>query len=177
MQTLITHLTTGHRAFLDELHAMSPDQWSARALPDGWSIFEITEHVATVEIGICTLLSEKLFERPCSPEQKLQVARKDALVVDVMKDRTVRRLAPDMVNPTGRWPTPAEALAAFDRTRRSAIELLLKETRDLRNYCAAHPSLKTLDGYQWVLFMISHADRHREQIREIKSGPGFSAAW
>jgi hypothetical protein len=90
-----------------------------------------------------------------------------------MRDRSRRRDAPDAVRPTGRWPTPAEAIAAFDQTRTDTIRTLEKETRDLRDYCAAHPGLKMLDGYQWVLFVIAHTERHREQIAEIKAEPGF----
>jgi len=87
-----------------------------------------------------------------------------------MKDRTVRRKSPDLVKPAGRWPTTSAALEAFDQARKNLMDLLSRETRNLRDYCAPHPALKALDGHQWILFMVAHTDRHREQIAELKSG-------
>jgi DinB superfamily len=176
MQTLIAHLEAGRKSFLAGLHGLSPTQWAARSGVGGWSIFEVTEHVATVEIGCHLVLRKKLLDSPCSPEQKLQVANKDDLIVEAMRDRSTKRLAPDPVKPSGRWPTPAEAVAAFDRARLETMQWLENQTRNLRDFCVAHPSFKTLDGHQWVLFMIEHASRHEQQIREIKADPCFPPA-
>jgi hypothetical protein len=126
-----------------------------------------------VEIGIYDLFSTKLFTRPATPEQKAQTRGKDELIVEVMRNRLARLEAPPFVRPSGRWPAPAEAIAALVDSRDAAIDLLAREKRDLREYAAPHPIMSTMDGYQWVLFMVAHADRHRDQIREIKTLPGF----
>ncbi len=169
MQTLIAHLDTSRNELLSELQDLSAAQWTSKPAEDRWSILEVLEHIATVEMGIFSLLSQKLFEAPATAEQKQQAAGKDAIIMDTMKDRVTRRVAPSFTAPKGRWASPSDALAAFDQTRSRIIQLLQQETRNLRDYCAPHPAFKTLDGYQWVLFMIVHSDRHREQIREIKA--------
>jgi hypothetical protein len=170
MNNLLHHLETSQRTFMAAVHGLTPDLWQRRAGPDQWSVFEVMEHVAVVEIGCHDMVTGPLFRRPCTPEQRLQVEGKDAIIADAMRDRTTRRGAPDMVMPSGRWPTPEEAMSAFTKARTGIIDFLGKETRNLRDYCAPHPSLKALDGHQWVLFMVEHADRHRDQILEIIRG-------
>ena len=168
MRTLLAHLETSRKAFVDECAGLTADQCLARPSQTTWSVLEVVEHIATVEIGILEVFRTRLFERPCPPEFKAQTAGKDQLVVDAMKDRSRRRISPDAVKPAGRWPTAAAALEAFDQARREMIQLLGRETRELRDYCAPHPALKALDGYQWILFLVAHTDRHREQIGDLK---------
>lgn len=170
MQTLLEHLERSRIAFHAEVAGLSADQCAARRSSDVWSIMDVVEHIATVEIGVLEVFRTRLFERPCLPEYKAQTAGKDQIIVDAMRDRITRRISPDLVKPAGRWPDAGAALAAFDHARRGMIDLLKKETRDLRDYCAPHPSLKALDGYQWIIFLATHTDRHRAQIREIKEG-------
>jgi hypothetical protein len=169
METLLAHLENSRKAFIEEVTGLTAAQCSLRPSDESWSILDVVEHIATVEIGVLQVFQTRLFERPCPPEYKAQTAGKDQIIVDAMQDRVARRKSPDLVKPAGRWPTAQAALAAFDQARKAIAELLRRETRDLRDYCAPHPSLKALDGYQWILFIVAHADRHREQIRELKS--------
>jgi hypothetical protein len=169
MQTLLAHLESSRTAFLAEVAGLSPDQCSLRPSSETWSILDVVEHIATVEMGVLEVFRKRLFEKPCPAEYKVQTAGKDQIIVDAMKDRIARRMSPDLVKPAGRWATPAAALAAFDHARKEMIALLRKETRDLRDYCAPHPSLKALDGYQWILFIATHTDRHRAQIVELRA--------
>lgn len=169
MQTLIAHLESSRKAFIDEVAGLAPDQCTIRSSGEAWSILDIVEHIATVEIGVLEVFRTRMFERTCPPEYKAQTVGKDQLVVDAMKDRTARRVSPDLVKPAGRWPTTLAALEAFDHARRGMMELLDRETRDLRDYCAPHPALKALDGHQWILFIVAHAERHREQIADLKN--------
>jgi hypothetical protein len=46
----------------------------------------------------------------------------------------------------------------------------VKTTDDsLRQHAAAHPALKMLDGYQWLLLLSAHTERHTLQIEEAKA--------
>jgi hypothetical protein len=175
MQHLIEHIVTSRQEFLEPLHGLSPSQWSFRAGPERWSTLEVLEHVTTVDGGIYQLYSTRLFTQPATPEQKAQARGKDDLVIESLRDRKKRMEAPAFALPRGRWPAPAEAVATFTDTREKMVTLLATFKGDLRDYCAPHPLLQTLDAYQWVLFMIAHGNRHREQIREIRDDPGFPA--
>lgn len=169
MENLVVHLENSRTAFLRELEDLTPEQWRARPSPIVWSVLDVVEHIATVELGVLDVFTRRLFAEPCAPEFKAKTIGKDAIIVDAMRDRITRRISPDLVKPAGRWPTPEATVQAFDQARARFISLLRQETRNLRDYCAPHPSLKALDGYQWVLFVVTHTERHREQIREIKA--------
>jgi hypothetical protein len=30
-----------------------------------------------------------------------------------------------------------------------------------------------LDGYEWILFIAAHSDRHTKQIKEVEADPNF----
>ncbi len=169
MQALMKHLETSRTAFLEALDGLDPPAWTAKPAPDRWSVLEVVEHIATVEIGVNELLARRLLVAPCAPEHHAQTIGKDDLIVAAMRDRMTRRKAPDLVQPAGRWPSPDQAVDAFRRARSATIELLAKETRNLRDYCAPHPSLKALDGHQWILFLATHTDRHTEQVRDLRA--------
>jgi hypothetical protein len=44
---------------------------------------------------------------------------------------------------------------------------------DLRHHVAQHPAGYTLDGYQWILLLSAHTQRHVAQIEEVKADPSF----
>jgi hypothetical protein len=49
----------------------------------------------------------------------------------------------------------------------------LKSSSDLREHRVDHPVLGSLDGYEWLLTIAAHSDRHTKQILEIKADPNF----
>jgi hypothetical protein len=42
----------------------------------------------------------------------------------------------------------------------------------LRDWFAPHPFAGIIDGYQWILFLAAHTDRHAEQIEATRSKLG-----
>ena len=173
MHPLINDIVGNRDRLLEELRDLTPAQWEFRPTPESWSIFEVTEHVALVEGGIARMLEGRLFAQTATMEQNAETAGKDSLVVDAMRDREQKRPAPEFVRPRRKWPTPPEAVAALVDARARTVAQLGKETRNLRDYCAPHPSFQTLDGHQWVLFLVAHAERHLSQIQEIKADQGY----
>jgi hypothetical protein len=173
VDALLKLLQDSRDTFDHALTGMMPAQWTFKPGPTRWSIFEVTEHVATVETGAAQLVSGRLIARPGTEAQKAEARGKDALIVETMKDRRRPMEAPEFVRPSGRWPSPAAAVAAFQESRDRMIALLERFPGNLRDYCAPHAILGMLDGYQWMLFVSTHLERHTEQIDEIKVTPGF----
>jgi hypothetical protein len=48
----------------------------------------------------------------------------------------------------------------------------MKTTKDLREHVSESP-LGMLDGYEWLLFIGAHSERHTKQILEVKANPDF----
>ena len=44
---------------------------------------------------------------------------------------------------------------------------------DFRDHLGPHPVFGALDGYQWILLLSAHSERHTKQIEEVKADPGF----
>ena len=61
-------------------------------------------------------------------------------------------------------PVPVHELAT--------TEDYLKSTAGLRAHQADSP-LGKLDGYEWVLLIAAHSDRHTKQMMEVKADPNF----
>ncbi len=52
-------------------------------------------------------------------------------------------------------------------------EEYLKTTPDLRAHAADSPMGVKLDGYEWILLIAGHSERHTKQILEVKADPNF----
>ena len=55
---------------------------------------------------------------------------------------------------------------------RATTEEFLKSATGLRAHLADSPMGK-LDGYEWVLLIAAHSERHTKQMLEVKADPNF----
>jgi len=120
--------------------------------------------------------SEALQERDrrrTGPRGAPEDRRKDDHVRSVLRDRSRHQDAPERLFPKGRFPTREETIRAFDERRRANLDFVRTTSDALRDWFAPHPFAGLIDGYQWILFLAAHTDRHAEQIEEIKGTPGF----
>jgi DinB superfamily len=155
------------------LGGLSPSQLSFKPAPDRWSVAETTEHMALIANVVVQRVMAGIKQGP-PPEPDVDRQKVEARIRQVATSRATKITAPAPFTPTGRW-TAAESLAQLQGAHMSLIELL--ETRqDLRANTAAHPIIGHCDGYQWILLTGAHADRHLDQIREVKADPKFPAA-
>ena len=169
---ILTELdATGH-GFLQALEGLSPAQWGWKPAPDSWSVAETAEHTTVVLRRISHTLTRSILSQPLPPvEEKPRIT--DDRIIERLFDRTVRRPAPEPVQPTGRWTTQAECVAAFTEGERELKAWFTGVTEDLRQFGSAHPALGMLDGVQWLLFLAAHTERHTRQVHELRGMAGF----
>lgn len=136
---------------------------------NGWSILQIAEHVATAEHGMYRGL-ELAIPKTTPPDHN-----KDQVIRTAAPNRGNKLEAPAQSLPKGRWLTLAECLDAFQKSRARTLEMV-RTADDLRNKMFKHPLLGELDGYQAVLVIAAHPQRHAEQIEEIKASAAYAAA-
>ena len=148
---------------------LSEAQLKFKPAPDRWSVAEVLEHITLVEDGLFQNVSVNIMKAPAGAADR-DVAKADATVLELVPDRSHKRQAPPQFVPTGRW-TPAETLDHFLKSRARTIEFL-ESAQDLRAHVSDSP-LGPLDGYEWVLFMSAHSERHTKQILEVKADPNF----
>jgi hypothetical protein len=99
----------------------------------------------------------------------------DDMVVTKVPDRSRKAQAPEPLKPTNRFGSPQASLKHFTDAR-AQTEVFLKTHDDLRDHAIDSPMGKKLDGYEWVLFVAGHSERHTKQINEVKADPNFPKA-
>ena len=168
----VRYLSQTRTALMDAVEGLSDAQWKFKPAADRWSIAEIVEHLAVVE----DLVSQKVLVD--LPKAQLAGADRNAKQVDAMiqakmTDRSTKYQAPEPIVPTGRW-TPVAALQHFLDSRAETMALT-QSTPALREHVIAHPAFGPLDGYEWVLAVSAHTERHTKQLLEVKADPNFPA--
>ena len=82
-------------------------------------------------------------------------------------------MRPDFLAPMDRWPSPAALEKDFLANRAKTIAYVKTTQDDVRSHMAPHPEMGVMDGYQWLLLIAAHCERHTAQILEIKAMPGY----
>jgi DinB superfamily len=171
-EKLVKYLTTTRDQVLAEAAKLSDAQWNFKPGPDRWSVGEVVEHLALAEPFIFDM-QQKAMSGPAATAEQLAAAKgKDDVVLKVIPDRTKKAQAPEPLQPGARLGGRAEVLAAFRERRGKTLEYAGKTNDDLRGRVGDSP-LGPLDGYQWLLFIGAHNERHLGQIREVKADAQF----
>lgn len=166
----LQYLETTKKNVLEATKGLSEAQWNFKSGPDRWSVAQVMEHIAASEDFIRGILKEKVMMAPAG-EQGRDVKKTDEAVVTMVPDRTTKAQAPEPLVPTNRFGSPEGSIKHFVESR-SATEDFLKTTGGLRDHVTDSP-LGKMDGYEFVLFIAAHSERHTKQINEVKADPNF----
>ena len=150
---------------------LSEAQWNFKPATNRWSVAEVTEHIAAAEDFLMAMIQEKVMKAPARTNAA-DVKALDELVLQRIPDRTVKAQAPEPLQPNNRFGSPKDSLKHFQESRAKTI-VFVKETKDLRQHAVDSPLGNQLDGYEWVLFIAAHSERHTKQINEVKADPNF----
>jgi uncharacterized damage-inducible protein DinB len=166
----LQYLETTKKNVLEATKGLSEAQWNFKAGPDRWSVAQVMEHIAAAEDFIRGIAKEKVMTAPAG-EPGRDVKKTDEAVVAMVPDRTTKAQAPEPLVPTNRFGSPEGSVKHFLESR-VATEDFLKTTAGLRDHVMDSP-LGKLDGYEFMLFIAAHSERHTKQINEVKADPNF----
>jgi hypothetical protein len=166
------------KAVIAVTRGLSEEQWHFKAAPDCWSIAENVEHMALVQEFVLGPIRAQLAQAPPVSTDRDYKAVED-IVVQRFPVRDQRFPAPEPGRPTGRW-TPSAALDLV-LANEARLNEYVESTPDIRLRTIEAGPLKAItngewtqmDGYQWVLAVAAHTERHVNQILEVKADPGF----
>ena len=167
----VAYLQKTEAGVVDAAKGLSAAQLNFKSAPDRWSVAEVLEHIASAEDFLMSMVHEKVMTSPARPEGD-DVAAIDALVLKAIPDRTQKIQAPEPLKPNNRYGSPKDSLAHFEASRAQTIAFL-NNSKDLRDHAVDSPLGKKLDGYQWILFVAAHSERHTKQMLEVKADPNF----
>ena len=167
----LQYLESTKANILEATKGLSEAQWNFKPAPDRWSVAQVMEHIAASEDFIRDgLLKEKVMVSPPGKPDR-DVKKIDAAVLMMIPDRTHKAQAPGPLVPNNRFGSPEGSLKHFLESR-ATTEQYLKTTAGLRDHVMDGPVGK-MDGYQFILFIAAHSERHTKQIEEVKADPNF----
>ncbi len=70
---------------------------------------------------------------------------------------------------------PEAMLARFVENRERVIVYAATTSDPLRTRLFPHMVFGPLDGFQWLIFLGAHSERHRRQLEEVKTSAGYPA--
>jgi uncharacterized damage-inducible protein DinB len=169
--TAVAYLQKTEAGVIDAAKGLSAAQLNFKPAPDRWSVAEVLEHIAAAEDMLMGMVHEQVMKAPATPVAEDAKAT-DAFVLTALPDRSHKLQAPEPLKPTNRFGSPEGSIKHFEASRAATIAFL-NGSKDLREHATDSPLGKKLDGYQWILFVAAHSERHTKQMLEVKADPNF----
>jgi hypothetical protein len=170
---LLDLLVSSQQRLISAVAGLTADQWTFDPGADRWSIAECAEHLALSEDALLGTVRGQILETPATPAAATMARGRDGVVVSAMRDRSNRIKTFDFLLPRTVRSTPAAFVDAFATKRTATLQYVRQATDDLHHHFAPLGALGDLDGYQWLLLLASHTERHIAQMEEVKSLPAY----
>ncbi|HUI77336.1 MAG TPA: DinB family protein [Bryobacteraceae bacterium] len=159
---IVQILEDSRKVFTDAAAGVSEAQAKTNPAEGRWSVLQCVEHVTIVEERFLGFLeSAGRLDSPAID------AKKEAELLALVADRSARAQAPEPVQPTGRYPTLAEAMQGFNAVRGRTIAFATGRAGDLHTLACEHRRFGPLNGREMLVVIAAHARRHAEQMREV----------
>jgi DinB family protein len=167
----LKYLETTKQGVLDSVKGLSEAQWNFKPGPDRWSVAQVMEHIATAEDFIRTMDKDNVMKAPPGDATR-DVKKADEGVLMMVPDRSHKIQAPEPLVPANKYGSPEGAIKHFVDSR-AETEAFLKDTPGLRAHVSKDTPLGAMDGYEFILLIAAHSERHTKQINEVKADPNF----
>ena len=167
------HLQQSYAHLEKVVSNLSKEQWHYKPVDSVWSIAEISEHLEKSEKALFGLVSNQLVNSKPQPEKEPEVSAKTKEMMSAITSRDHKlKTRPDL-EPAGIYQNPGEFLKSFKLLRNASIEYASTTEDELRHHFIPFGPLGDLDGYQILMFMSGHLERHIQQIEEVMSHPEY----
>jgi hypothetical protein len=170
---LTNHLTQTRDLLINEISNLRLDQWTFRPDDETWSIADCADHIVCIEKLTFAMVSKRMQAAPPDPQRAAEVQKKTAWILEAVPSRHARAKVPPGIENTIHFSTPEEFADSFAE-RRAALLKYVGETQDpMHDRVFPHMIFKDLDGYQWLLMISLHSERHAAQIAEVKAHAAY----
>lgn len=152
---------------------LSEAQLKFKPADDSWSVEDCLKHIAITEQALWGMLDGNL-KQPATPEKRSEIKISDDDLIKKVEDRSTKVKTYDPMKPENTpFKSAAEAIASFKQNRDKLIDYAKSTNTDLRNHVVTGLPFGAIDGYQFILFISAHTNRHLQQINEVKANPNF----
>jgi hypothetical protein len=168
---LLEQLEKSKKEVLASLDGVSATQWKFKSAPNVWSVQECAEHIILAE-GFLLGNVQQLLKNEAVPRPPRSNADVDKMLVVGVQDRSQKFTAPEPLVPSAKFATPADAARAFTERRDKTIAYVKTTDDPLRVHVGKSPAGE-LDGYQFLILLSAHSERHNAQIQEVKANADY----
>jgi hypothetical protein len=174
IERTIAYLEQTKADYVREIAGLTEAQWRFKTSPQCWSVAECAEHLAMVEDFLFGRIQAMKDAPPAPLEEIEKIKGREEVILRAVPVRNGRRAeAPERVRPTNRWPDPESLIAHFTELRDRTIAYARTAGEELRTHTFPHFVFGPLDGFQWMMFLAAHTERHLLQAGELKAHPDF----
>ena len=166
---LLVHFEMTTQMLAEQVRGLSPKQLEYKASPDRWSIREVVSHLAVAEPDYWRDLQKALKASPDMKEKKSTATDADILWYGI--DRVVHTKTGGGHEKVNTYKDLGDALGKFQALRATMIEYIKTTDVDMRAHSFGNQEV--IDCWQWMLEISTHAERHIQQVREIKNDLNF----
>ena len=166
---LLVHFQMTTQMVGELVRGLSPAQLEYKATPDRWSIREVVSHLAVAEPDYWRDLQKAVKAAPDMKDKKADATDADIMWYGI--DRVVHTKTGGGHEKVDTYKDMGEALTKFQALRATMIDYVKSTNDDLRAH--SFGDKEVIDCWQWMLEISTHAERHIQQIREIKNDPKF----
>ncbi len=167
LSEVVDYLLRERAELLGYVENLPPASLGVRPSEGSWSVAETLEHLAKIEGGAGRLVSTLVKQAKAEDKTtQSQTSIIDCLDQYRIEDGIQKFEAPDFVKPAEKL-SPAASLESLKASRVKVIEAIHKaEGWDLGRVTFPHPFIGPLTGYQWLLLIGRHEERHLKQIKD-----------
>jgi len=172
---LLDLLISSQQRLISTTVGLGVEQWKFDPGTGGWSIAQCAEHLSLSEDALLGIVRKSILAAPANPEGAATARGRDGIVVGAMRDRSQRHKTFDFLVPQTVSSNPALFITEFLARRTATLQYVRESADNLHHHFAPLGPLGDLDGYQWLLLLASHTERHVAQMEEVKAQPGYPA--
>ena len=162
IQAYITLLNRNTGELLDLVRNRDEATLNHRSF-NSWSVLQVLEHLIMTERYVYDLLSRPSDKKAATEELKGS-ERLNRIMVD-MRERKAK--APDMLEPVGEISDLSTFNNTFLAGRKALTDALNNGKIIVDERVHTHPMLGDMTVSDWLHFLLSHARRHMEQIKDV----------
>lgn len=166
---LLVHFEMTGQMLAEEVRGLSPAQLEYKSSPDRWSIRECVSHLAVAEPDYWRDLQKAVKASPDMKDKKSVATDADIMWYGI--DRMVHTKTGGGHEKVDTYKNMDEALGKFQALHATMIAYIKTTDDDLRAHSFGEKEV--IDCWQWMLEISTHAERHIQQIREIKADTNF----
>lgn len=167
-KSAVEHLTKTKEALLEKVKGLSDEQLNFKPDADTWSVAQCVEHIAITEGNLSGLIQVTLKNNNEPEKEKIS----DEMVLKIITDRSSKVKTNEQSTPKNGFGSYQGSLKEFKSKREDLLNYVKSTQDDLHDHYFDFPFGAT-DGYQIILFISGHCERHTAQIAEVMEHPNF----